>query len=158
MSEGFKHIVRISGVDVNGSKKLPYGLAKIRGVGVNFAKAVVKAAGLSWDMPVGKLTEEDVQKLESVITHPEKYGVPSYLYNRRKDLEKGVDIHLHGSDLDLRTKMDIEFMKGIRSWKGIRHSLGLKVRGQKTRTCGRTGRAVGVRKKELKAEVGEKSK
>jgi small subunit ribosomal protein S13 len=38
-------------------------------------------------------------------------------------------------------------MRDIRTWKGIRHSLGLKVRGQRTRTTGRKGRAVGVAKK-----------
>ena len=40
-------------------------------------------------------------------------------------------------------------MKDIRSWKGIRHSIGLKVRGQRTRTTGRSGKAVGVKKKVL---------
>jgi small subunit ribosomal protein S13 len=40
-------------------------------------------------------------------------------------------------------------MKDIRTWKGIRHSLGLKVRGQRTRTTGRSGKAVGVKKKVL---------
>jgi len=38
-------------------------------------------------------------------------------------------------------------MTDIRTWKGVRHSLGLKVRGQRTRTTGRKGRAVGVAKK-----------
>jgi small subunit ribosomal protein S13 len=44
-------------------------------------------------------------------------------------------------------KTDIDFMTDIRTWKGVRHSLGLKVRGQRTRTTGRKGRAVGVAKK-----------
>ena len=47
----------------------------------------------------------------------------------------------------MSVKSDIDFMTDIRSWKGIRHSLGLKVRGQRTRTTGRKGRAVGVAKK-----------
>ncbi len=158
MSEGFRHIVRISGMDINGSSKLAYGLSVIRGVGINFAKAAVAAAGLSQDMRIGMLTDDDVQKLESVITHPEKYVIPNYLYNRKRDLEKGSDMHLHGSELDLRTKLDISFMREIKSWTGIRHSLGLKVRGQKTRTSGRTGKAVGVKKKALiaQAAAGEK--
>jgi small subunit ribosomal protein S13 len=49
--------------------------------------------------------------------------------------------------LTLSTKTDIDFMTDIRTWKGVRHSLGLKVRGQRTRTTGRKGRAVGVAKK-----------
>jgi small subunit ribosomal protein S13 len=54
---------------------------------------------------------------------------------------------LIGPDATLGVKGDIDFMTDIRTWKGIRHSLGLKVRGQRTRTTGRKGRAVGVAKK-----------
>jgi small subunit ribosomal protein S13 len=54
---------------------------------------------------------------------------------------------LIGPDLTLRTKADIDFVKEIRTWKGVRHSLGLKVRGQRTKSTGRKGRAVGVKKK-----------
>jgi small subunit ribosomal protein S13 len=85
--------------------------------------------------------------VEDVMRDPAKYGLPPRLYDRRKDLETGRDLHLIGADLALSTKTDIDFMKDIRSWKGTRHSLGLKVRGQHTRTTGRKGRAVGVAKK-----------
>jgi small subunit ribosomal protein S13 len=62
------------------------------------------------------------------------------------------------ADLTLRTKMDTDFMKNIKTWKGIRHSLGLKVRGQRTKTTGRSGKAVGVKKKLLIAAAREKEK
>ena len=45
-------------------------------------------------------------------------------------------------------------MKEIRNWRGIRHALGLKVRGQRTRTSGRSGKAVGVKKKAIIAKAG----
>jgi small subunit ribosomal protein S13 len=45
------------------------------------------------------------------------------------------------------TKTDIDLMKKLKTYKGIRHALGLKVRGQRTRTTGRKGRVVGVRLK-----------
>ncbi|WP_309492484.1 30S ribosomal protein S13 [Candidatus Hecatella orcuttiae] len=147
MAEGFRHIIRICGTDVEGSKKLTYGLAKIRGLGINLARAVVKAAQLNPEARVGELSDEAVQKIEDIINNPEKAGLPSFLYNRRKDPETGADKHLHGSDLALRERMDIDFMKEIKCWKGLRHSLGLKVRGQKTRTTGRKGKAIGVSRK-----------
>jgi small subunit ribosomal protein S13 len=78
---------------------------------------------------------------------PAKYGLPPRLFNRRKGFETGRDSHLIGPDLTLSVKTDIDFMTDIRTWKGVRHSLGLKVRGQRTRTTGRKGRAVGVAKK-----------
>jgi len=53
--------------------------------------------------------------------------------------------------LDLAIKNDVEAEKNVQSWTGVRHSLGLKVRGQRTRTTGRKGRTVGVRKAALQA-------
>ena len=147
MSEGFRHIVRICGTDLDGSKKLAYGLAKISGVGINFARAVAKVAGISPNLRIGMLTDEQVKKIEEIINNPEKSDIPSFMFNRRKDLETGLDKHLYGSDLAIRWKMDIDFLKALKCWRGVRHSLGLKVRGQKTRTTGRKGKTVGVRKK-----------
>ena len=147
MSREFRGILRVSGTNVDGSKRLVYGLTKIRGIGPSYAYAVVRASELRPEMRVGDLSESDVQKLEDIMKDPAKYGIPSRLFNRRKGLETGRDSHLIGADSALSVKTDIDFMTDIRTWKGIRHSLGLKVRGQCTRTTGRKGRAVGVAKK-----------
>jgi small subunit ribosomal protein S13 len=147
MSREFRHILRVSGTNVDGTKKLVYGLTRIRGVGPSYATAIVRASELRPEMRLGELTEGDVQKLEDVMKDPAKYGLPPRLFNRRKAFETGRDIHLIGPDLTLSMKTDIDFMTDIRTWKGVRHSLGLKVRGQRTRTTGRKGRAVGVAKK-----------
>jgi small subunit ribosomal protein S13 len=92
------------------------------------------------------------------MSDPGKYSIPGRLLNRRKDADTGRDLHLVTADLTLRTKNDIDFMKNIKSWKGVRHSLGLKVRGQRTKTTGRSGKAVGVKKKLLIAAAREKEK
>lgn len=147
MSKEFRHILRVSGTDVDGTKKLVYGLTKIRGVGPSYAAAIVRASELRPEMRLGDLSESEVQKLEDVMHDPAKYGLPPRLFNRRKGFESGRDAHLIGPDLVLSIKTDIDFMRDIRNWKGVRHSLGLKVRGQRTRTTGRKGRAVGVAKK-----------
>lgn len=143
----YRHIVRIAGKDIDGTKKLVYGLTNIKGVGISLANAIVNALNLNPSLRIGNLTEEDVAKIEDALSDPIKYGLPTWLLNRRKDLTTGRDVHLIGSDLELRTKMDIDLMKSMKSWKGVRHALGLKVRGQKTRTTGRKGKTVGVRKK-----------
>jgi small subunit ribosomal protein S13 len=147
MSKEFRHILRVAGTDIDGTKKVLYGLTRIRGVGPSFATAIVRACELRPELRMGDLTEADVQKLEDAMRDPAKYGLPPRLYDRRKSLEDGRDMHFIGADLALSQKNDIDFMKDIRTWKGIRHSLGLKVRGQRTRTTGRKGRAVGVAKK-----------
>ncbi len=141
--------MRVIGTDLDGSKKVAYGISKIRGVGRNFAHAVVRASKVNPEARIGTLSEGEISRIEEAIRDPAKHGVPSRLLNRRKDLETGRDTHLVGPDLALRIKADVEFMKDIRTWKGIRHSLGLKVRGQRTRTTGRSGKAVGVKKKVL---------
>jgi len=149
LSREFRLILRLMGTDVDGTKKVAFGLSKIRGVGHNYAQAVVKATRINPDARMGSLSEGELSKLEDAIRDPAKHGIPSRLFNRRKDLDTGRDMHLVGPDLALRTKADLDLMKDIRSWKGIRHSLGLKVRGQRTRTTGRSGKAVGVKKKVL---------
>jgi len=147
MSREFRHILRITDTDVDGTLKAPYALRKIKGISLNLANAILKKAGIDPDMRAGFLTEAEVEKIEDIIKDPVRYGLPNWLLNRRKDLETGKDMHLISADLILRTKMDIEMMKEIKSWRGYRHAYGLKVRGQRTRTTGRTGKAVGVKKK-----------
>jgi small subunit ribosomal protein S13 len=158
MSREFRHILRIRGTDVDGSKKLPYGLTEIKGIGLSLSNAIIKMGGFRSEARLGSLTDAEITKIEDIITDPSKYSIPSRLLNRRKDLESGRDLHLVTADLTLRTKTDIDFMKNIKSWKGVRHSLGLKVRGQRTKTTGRSGKAVGVKKKLLIAAAREKER
>ena len=146
-SREFRHIVRIKGKDVDGTKSLIYSLTNIRGIGVGLSNAIVKASELKPDVRVGQLTAEEVSRIEQIMSDPPKFGIPGRFTNRQHDPESGRDLHLVGPDLALRTKADIDFMREIQSWRGIRHSLGLKVRGQRTKTTGRKGKAVGVQKK-----------
>jgi len=149
MSKEFRHIVRIIDTDVDGTLKAPYALTKIKGVNLNLANVILKKAGINADVRAGFLTENEVEKIEEIMKDPTKYGLPNWLLNRRKDLKTGKDMHLISADLVLRTKMDIDQMKEIKSWRGYRHAYGLKVRGQRTRTTGRKGKAVGVRRKSI---------
>jgi small subunit ribosomal protein S13 len=135
------------GTDVAGTLKTVYALTEIKGISLSLSNAVLKKAGVNPDLRVGFLTESDVEKIEEVIKDPTKHGLPTWLLNRRKDVETGKDMHLISADLVLRTKTDIDHAKEIRSWRGYRHAYGLKVRGQHTKTTGRAGKALGVKKK-----------
>ncbi|MCP8304670.1 MAG: 30S ribosomal protein S13 [archaeon] len=148
MSE-FKHIVRISGRSLDGTKKVAAALADIKGVGYNLANSIVSALKIDSRMRLGNLSDKQISEIQEYIKDPTKVGVPTFMLNHRKDPETGVDSHFIGSDLDLAIKMEIDRERALLSWRGVRHSLGLKVRGQRTRTCGRKGRAVGVRKRRL---------
>lgn len=144
MSSELKLIVRLAGQDLDGSKKAYYALKRIKGVGINMAIAACRLAGLDPDRPLGSYNDEELKRLENIILNLKSYGAPEWFMNRRKDPFTGEHYHLISSDLLLKVREDIEFMKKIKSWKGIRHALGLKVRGQVTRTTGRTGVTVGV--------------
>jgi small subunit ribosomal protein S13 len=152
MSEGFRHILRIVDVDVDGTLKAAYALARVKGVSFNLANAVLRTAKIDPEKRAGFLTEAEIEKIEDVVKEPARYELPAWLFNRRKDAESGKDSHLISADLVLRTKMDIDQMKNIKSWRGYRHAYGLKVRGQRTKTTGRAGKALGVKKKELVAK------
>jgi len=149
MSKEFRHILRITDTDVDGTLKVPYALRKIKGVSLSLANAILRKAGINPDARAGLLSEAEVEKIEEIIKEPTKFGIPNWLLNRRKDFETGKDSHLISADLTLRTKMDIEHEKELKSWRGYRHAYGLKVRGQRTKTTGRSGKALGVKKKAL---------
>ncbi len=157
MSEAseFRHLVRISGKDLNGGKKLVAALSDLRGVGYNFANVITTKLSLDPSVRLGTLSDEQIKEIENAIVSTTRSALPNWYYNRRNDPETGEAKQLLGSDLDFIQKNDIEDEKNIQSWKGVRHSLGLKVRGQRTRTTGRKGRTVGVRKATLVAAAKE---
>lgn len=147
MSKEFRHIIRIADTDLDGTLKVTEALSKIHGVGVGLSYAILRKAGIDTETRLGFLSEDETKKIEDILMDPLKHGIPKWLLNRQKDLETGKDLHLVGSELVLRTKLDIDAMKTMKSWRGYRHSYGLKVRGQRTRVTGRKGKALGVKKK-----------
>jgi small subunit ribosomal protein S13 len=108
---------------------------------------ISEAAGFDPETRLGSLSDVKVKKLEEVLENLPKYGIPDWLLNRQKDMETGTDHHLIGPNLVLRTKTDVDQMKQITSWKGFRHAPGLKVRGQRTKTTGRSKKAVGIKRR-----------
>jgi small subunit ribosomal protein S13 len=154
MSQEYRHILRIMGTDMQGTLKTVYALTKIKGVSLSLSNAILKKAEVNPDLRVGFLTETEISKIEEIVKEPEKYNLPTWLFNKRKNAETGKDVHLISADLVLRTKTDIDEAKEIRSWRGYRHAYGLKVRGQHTKTTGRAGKALGVKKKNIQQKSG----
>jgi small subunit ribosomal protein S13 len=146
MSQTFRYIVRIFGQDVDGTMKLPYALAMVKGIGYNTAMVILRSLGFNPNRRMGDLSESEIKKIEEFLSEKKIPKAPSWIFNRQKDYESGINYHLVGSDLIFYVRNDIEREKKIKSWRGVRHSLGLKVRGQRTRTTGRTGMTVGVRR------------
>jgi small subunit ribosomal protein S13 len=137
---------------VDGNSKVEHGLTQIRGIGRRFAQAVVRIAEINPDMRIGAIPEKDLNRLEEIILDPVTNGIPAWMVNRKNDLVTGENLHIIGNKLELSVKRDIDRMKRIRSYKGVRHHQGLKVRGQKTKSTGRHGLVVGVMRKKLKSQ------
>ncbi|MFX1261235.1 MAG: 30S ribosomal protein S13 [Promethearchaeota archaeon] len=150
MSEEYRHIVRVAGRDIDGQENLLQGLTRISGVGLRLSKAILLQLKLNPYSRLGYLTDDQISKIEKIVKDPVGIGLPHWYVNRSRDRTSGRNLHLTGPDLDFAHRSDIDRLKRIRSWRGVRHSLGLKVRGQHTRTTGRGGAAVGVSRKKLK--------
>lgn len=141
-----KHLVRIMNTDLKGKDQVQYALTGIRGIGQRTSRILTESAGIDPTAIIGFLPDEDVKKLDTIIGKFEE-NFPTWMINRQKDLTTGADKHLLGQDIYLTLREDINTLKKIRAYRGIRHERGLKVRGQKTKSTGRKGSTIGVSRK-----------
>ena len=109
-------MARIAGVDIPREKRVEIGLTYIFGIGRTSANKILEKTGISPDIRVKDLTEEDVAKIRELIEND---------YTVEGDLRRNV-------------AMDIKRMVEIGCYRGVRHRKGLPVRGQRTRTNART--------------------
>ncbi len=152
MPDEFKYIVRIANTDLDGNKSVGYALKKIKGIGNRMAALMADRANIDRTAKVGNLDDEKIEKLKETVSSIEEW-TPSWMLNRQKDLMSGKDEHLIGIEIDMRRREDINLLKKIHSYRGIRHGQGLSVRGQRTRSNKRKGLAVGVSKKKVRKEA-----
>ena len=152
----FKYIVRISNTDINGEKSVVYGLTSIKGVGLHIASLIVDQSGINRSTKMGDLNDSQIEKLQQIINNLSG-NAPGWMLNHRKDYDTGKNFHFVGNDIATRLRDEINIMKKIRSYRGVRHEQGLKVRGQRTSSNGRKGLALGVSKKREPAAAGSSS-
>ena len=109
-------MARISGIDLPREKRIEIGLTYIYGIGHTSAIKILAEAGVSPDVRVKDLTEDDEAKLREVIAR---------------------DFDVEG-DLRRNIAMDIKRLTEIGCYRGVRHRRGLPVRGQRSKTNART--------------------
>ncbi|HEB01518.1 MAG TPA: 30S ribosomal protein S13 [Candidatus Portnoybacteria bacterium] len=110
-------MTRIAGTDIPDKKRIEIALTYIFGIGRSLSGKILKKAGLNLDIKTEKLSEEEINKLRKII--------------------ESEDYKTEG-DLRREKMMNIKRLKDIGSYRGIRHSRGLPVRGQQTKTNTRT--------------------
>ena len=148
-------LVRVAGYDMPGSKKIYPALTRIKGVSWTIANATCLKLKIPHDKKVSELSKPEIEKIEHFLRNPD---IRDFQKNRRKDLETGETGHFIGTDLEMKRDFDIRRMKKIRSYKGMRHTQGQPVRGQRTKSHFRKrGQSVSVmRKKEAPAKADKK--
>lgn len=109
-------MARIAGIDLPADKRGEIGLTYIYGIGRRSAQQILTKAGVDWNIKVKDWNDQQQTKIRTIIT--EKYKVEGEL---RTD-----------------TQLNIKRLKDIGCYRGIRHRLGLPVRGQKTKNNSRT--------------------
>ena len=147
-----RKIIRVCGKDLDGALTVKRALPGVPGVGFMLANAASKVCGFA-DKELGELSEDELKKLKDILENPAKYEIPTWLYNRRFDPEDGLDGHLISAQLELRRKMDINELKKRKCYRGVRHIIGLPVRGQRTRSSFRGSATVGVSRVKAKPKA-----
>ncbi len=109
-------MARIAGVDIPNEKRVEIGLTYIFGIGRTSSNKILEATGINPDTRVKDLTDDDISKLREVIENQ---------YMVEGDLRRNI-------------AYDIKRMTDIGFYRGLRHRMGLPVRGQRTKTNART--------------------
>ncbi len=146
-----RQLVRLIDVDIIGTRPLKVGMCKVKGVSHALANAVCKIKNLDPQKQIGYFSDKDLESIEDVIKNPQKYDIPVFMLNRRRDFETGNDKHIISSDVPLTKELDIKRMRMMRSYRGSRHGKNLPVRGQRTKAHFRHGASLGVKKKSMKS-------
>ncbi|MFC4988658.1 30S ribosomal protein S13 [Saliphagus infecundisoli] len=154
--DDIRYFVRIGQTDLDGTKSVERSLSEMNGVGRRTARIIADEANIDRTATFGALEDDEI---ESIVELVENYAteVPEWLANRRHDFFSGETSHEVGNDLQLARQHDINRMQMIDSYKGIRHQRGQKVRGQRTKSTGRTEGTIGVNVEEIREEQAEEA-
>lgn len=152
--EDIRYFVRIGQTDLDGTKSAERALSEMNGIGRRTARIICQSVGIDRTTTFGRLDDETI---DAVIEQVEGYAdtVPEWLTNHRRSYFTGETTHKTGNDLEMTMRQDINRMKMIDSYKGVRHKRGQKVRGQRTKSTGRSEGTVGVNVEAIKEEEAE---
>lgn len=141
----FKYIVRVANTDLDGKYQVIPAIAMVKGLGIRTAAIVAARANVNAYQKIGNLKDDEVARLQDAVDGLAE-NIPAWMLNRRKDIDTGEDAHLIGSDVEIKLRDDLNRLKKIRTYRGVRHEGGQKVRGQRSKSNGRTGLTLGVQK------------
>ncbi|PSP34020.1 30S ribosomal protein S13 [Halobacteriales archaeon QH_10_67_22] len=152
--EDIQYFVRIGQTDLDGTKSVERSLTELNGIGHRAARIIADEAGVDRRQVFGRLDDDVIDEVVETVEHFAE-NAPAWLTNHRNDFFDGETTHETGNDLELTRRQDINRMKMIDSYKGVRHKRGQKVRGQRTKSTGRSEGTIGVNVEAIKEEQAE---
>jgi small subunit ribosomal protein S13 len=154
--EDIRYFVRIGQTDLDGTKSVERALTDMNGIGQRGARIITEKAGTDRRAVFGKLDDDEIEEIVELV---ESFAdeVPAWMTNHQQDYFTGETTHQLGNDLQLTRRQDINRMKMIDSYRGVRHKRGQKVRGQRTKSTGRTEGTIGVNVEAIKEEQAEEA-
>ncbi|XP_030826390.1 LOW QUALITY PROTEIN: 40S ribosomal protein S18 [Camarhynchus parvulus] len=145
--EKFQHILRVLNTNIDGRRKIALAITAIKGIGALWGHVVLRKADIDLTKRAGELTEDEVERVITIMQNPRQYKIPDWFLNRQKDVKDGKYSQVLANGLDNKLREDLEPEENHAAHRCLRHFWGLRVRGQHTKTTGRRGRTVGVSKK-----------
>jgi len=155
-NEDLRYFVRIGQTDLDGTKSVERSLTEMNGIGRRAARIIAEEAGVDRTATFGALDDDAIDDVVELVESFEE-EVPDWMVNRPSDYYTGEASHVTGNDLNMTRQHDINRMKKIDSYKGERHRSGQKVRGQRTKSTGRTEGTIGVNVEEIKEDMAEEA-
>jgi small subunit ribosomal protein S13 len=154
--EDLRYFVRIGQTDLDGTQSVERSLTDLNGIGRRTARIIAERAGVDRTDVFGALEDDQIEEIVDLV---ESFGedAPEWMTNHRNDFFDGETTHRLGNDLQITRRQDINRMKMIDSYKGVRHKRGQKVRGQRTQSTGRTEGTIGVNVEAIKEEQEEEA-
>ncbi|MFC7072134.1 30S ribosomal protein S13 [Halovenus rubra] len=152
--DDIRYFVRIGQADLDGTKSIERSLTDLKGIGHRAARVIADQVGVDRTATFGALEDDTIDDIVDTVEGFEE-EVPEWLTNHRNDFFGGETTHEIGSELGLTRRQDINRMKMIDSYRGVRHKRGQKVRGQRTKSTGRTEGTIGVNVEAIKEEAAE---
>ena len=146
MGEDFQYVLRILNTNVDGRQKVMYAMCAIKGIGRRLSCLICKKADIDLTKRAGELTNDEVDRIITIVQNPRQFKIPDWFLNRQKDKTDGKYSQVFANGLDFKLREDLDRLRKIRCHRGLRHYWGVRVRGQHTKTTGRRGKTVGVAK------------
>uniref|UniRef100_A0A8C2KTY1 Small ribosomal subunit protein uS13 n=1 Tax=Cyprinus carpio TaxID=7962 RepID=A0A8C2KTY1_CYPCA len=97
----------------------------LQGVGRRYAHVVLRKADIDLNKRAGELTDDEVERVVTIMQNPRQYKIPDWFLNRQKDIKDGKYSQVLANGLDNKLREDLERLKKIRAHRGLLHQLKL---------------------------------